>query len=216
MMMRLVVTVGLVLTVVTCRPSAVAAAERTSEAFAETGVIVDVHTFFRAAARDDSMESQVALESVAGRALVTETGVYAFLETPENENALSVAGPGSVVSVSGKLLNGSSLLHIDELALVTRVPLIEFGRYRNDTGTEVSLSGVNKCQCGLDVADLPHSCKLGHLHHLEATDGTIYNYLQFDAGKGTFLGVDSHFKAVEVKAMELPGHFLLVHSVTAQ
>ncbi len=133
-----------------------AAAQRTSEAFAETGVIVDVHTFFRAAARDDSNETPQVLESVAGRALVTESGVYAFLETPENETRLAIAGPGSVVSVSGKLLNGSSLLHIDELALVNRVPLIEFGRYRNDTGKEVSLSGVNKCQCGLDVADLPH------------------------------------------------------------
>ncbi len=66
------------------------------------------------------------------------------------------------------------------------------------------LKGTNKCQCGLDVADLPHSCTLGHLHHLEADDGKTYHYLQFAQGKDTFLGHDTHFKNLEVKGRIFP------------
>jgi hypothetical protein len=124
--------------------------------------------------------------------------------------------PGSVVHVQGKLLERGALLHIDQLELVTTVPLIDFARLRTDPGRPVTLKGVNKCQCGLAVADLPHSCELGHLHHLEADDGRIYHYLQFASGKETFLGEDSHFKPVEVSARVLPGQFLLVQSVAIE
>jgi hypothetical protein len=70
--------------------------------------------------------------------------------------------------------------------------------------------GTNKCQCGLSVAELPHSCALGHLHHLEASDGKIYHYLQYGDGKSAFLGHGTHFMNVEVKARVFPGQFLLV------
>lgn len=118
-----------------------------------------------------------------------------------------------MVHVRGKLLERGALLHVDNLQKITTVPLIDFARFRNDPGREVTLKGVNKCQCGLAVADLPHSCELGHLHHLEADDGKIYHYLQFASGKDTFLGKDSHFQPVEVTARVLPGQYLLVERV---
>ena len=195
----------------TAEPSA---GKLTSRSFSESGVIVDVHQFFSAATgKIERKPDDVVHGSVAGKALVTEHGVFAFLETPENELALAETVNGSVVNVEGKLLVEGALLHIDKLERTTTVPLIDFGRFREDVGKEVSLSGVNKCQCGLDVADLPHSCKLGHLHHLEATDGNIYNYLQFDRGQDVFLGKESHFKEVDVKARKLPGNYLIVSSV---
>ena len=150
------------------------------------------------------------------RALVTEEGVYAFLETPENQEALAETEPGSVVWIEGKLVESGALLHIDVLKKINKVPLIDFARFRNDAGREVVLKGMNKCQCGMDVADLPHSCQLGHLHHLDAADGKIYHYLQFAAGKGAFLGEGSHFKDVEVKGRALPGNYLVVENVKVE
>jgi hypothetical protein len=189
------------------------ASELTSRHFTASGVIVDVHEFFTAARGKKDRPHEVANQSVAGKALVTEDGVFAFLETPENESALAETVHGSVVKVQGKLLVEGALLHIDKLEPMTTVPLIDFGLFRRDAGKEVELSGVNKCQCGLNVADLPHSCKLGHLHHLEATDGHIYNYLQIDRGQDVFLGKDSHFAEVAVTARLLPGNYLVVSSV---
>ena len=52
--------------------------------FNERGVIVDVHSFFTAVDQSAS-NLVVAHGSVAGKALVTEHGVFGFLETPENE-----------------------------------------------------------------------------------------------------------------------------------
>ena len=184
---------------------------KSTTVFDERGVIVDVNSFFTAATRDSQAgKMAVANESVAGKALVTEDGVYGFLETPDNEKMLAATSNGSVVQIVGKLLKAAALLHVDALESKTQVPLIDFARFRNDTGIEVELEGVNKCQCGLDVGDLPHSCKLGHLHHLEAADGQIYHYLQFARGQDFFLGVESHSKPVSVKARLLPGHYLLV------
>ena len=181
-----------------------------------TGVIVDIHSFFTAAAEGSGPAELQAGHEIAGRALVTEEGVYAFLETPENAAALEETEPGSVVQVSGRLLERGALVHVDSLKAVTTVPLIDFAAFRNDPGQAVTLAGVNKCQCGLDVADLPHSCELGHLHHLEAEDGRIYHYLQFASGKDAFLGTGSHFKPVKVTARKLPGQYLLVQEVAVE
>ena len=93
------------------------------------------------------------------------------------------------------------------------MPLIDFGRLRSDPGRQVTLEGVNKCQCGLAVADLSHSCKLGHLHHLEADDGKIYHYLQTEPSKQAFLGRVAHFQPAGVTALLLPGQFLLVQQL---
>jgi len=156
-------------------------------------------------------------QGVAGRALVTADGVYAFLETPQNSKQLAQTEPGSVVHIKGKLFKEGRLLHIDLLEKTDKISLdLDLARWRNDAGQAVVLEGVNKCQCGLDVADLPHSCSLGHLHHLEASDGKTYHYLQFAGGKDTFLGRGSHFKQVEVAGRVLPGHFLLVEELRTE
>lgn len=192
-----------------------AEAPRTVEGFDERGVIVDVHTFFAAAA-SKAGAVEVAHASTAGLALVTEEGVYAFLENPENASHLAQVEPGSVVQVKGKLLKAGALLHIESLEKQTTVPLIDFARFRNDSGAEVALSGVNKCQCGLDVGSLPHSCELGHLHHLEAADGRIYHYLQFALGQKVFLGEGYHFQRVAVKGRLLPGNYLWVQDAQVE
>ena len=69
---------------------------------------------------------------------------------------------------------------------------------------------LNKCQCGLDVAELPHSCSLGHPHHLEADDRKICHFLRYGDDKAAFLGNGTNFKNVELKARVFPGQFLLV------
>ena len=208
---------GLIMTVMTLASTTAWGTSETvesSKSFESRGVIVDVHTFFTTATVGAGAAVEPEQAEVAGRALVTETGLFAFLETPHNAEQLKRTVPGSVVQVRGKLLERGALLHIDQLDLATTVPLIDFARLRTDPGKAVALKGVNKCQCGLAVGDLPHSCELGHLHHLEADDGKIYHYLQFASGKDTFLGRDSHFKPVEVSARLLPGQFLLVQNVT--
>ena len=186
-----------------------------SAPFEGHGVIVDIHSFFNAAEGSEAVQLPAEHE-IAGRALVTEEGVYAFLETPENAGALEETEPGSVVQVWGRLLERGALVHADSLKSVTTVPLIDFAAFRNDPGQQVTLAGVNKCQCGLDVADLPHSCRLGHLHHLETEDGRIYHYLQFGFGNDAFLGSGSHFRPVEVTARLLPGQYLLVQELAVE
>lgn len=187
-----------------------------SAPFEGHGVIVDINRFFAAASESGAPADLQAEQEVAGRALVTEEGVFAFLETPENAGALEETEPGSVVRVWGRLLERGALVHADSLQLATMVPLIDFAAFRNDPGQQVTLAGVNKCQCGLDVADLPHSCKLGHLHHLETGDGRIYHYLQFGSGNDAFLGSGSHFRPVEVTGRLLPGQYLLVQELTVE
>ena len=181
--------------------------------FQEKGVIVDIHHFF-AAAKGALKESFSAEdETVAGRALVTSSGVYAFLETPQNETWLKEVEPGTAVRVTGKLLLSGSLLQIDELKKIRRDPGVDLDKFRSDPGRKVKLAGANKCQCGLKVESLEASCQLGHLHHLEAADGKIYNYLQIGQARDLFLGHGFHFKNVDVSALELPGHYLLVEGV---
>ena len=105
---------------------------------------------------------------------------------------------------------GSAARSVDSLTEAKADFAVDIARYEDEEGKEVTLKGTNKCQCGLNVADLPHSYTLGHLHHLEASDGKIYHYLQYRDGKSAFLGNKSHFKNVQVKARVFPGQFLLV------
>jgi hypothetical protein len=188
-----------------------AAGTKATEPFDQHGVIVDIHQFFTAATAGADLP-QVEHATVAGQALVTEAGVFAFLETPHNDSLLAGTGHGTVVRVTGTLLPDGALLHLASVTKQTTVPLIDFASLRGGAGLPAELEGVNKCQCGLDVGALPHSCQLGHLHHLEATDGRIYHYLQFARGQDFFLGKGSHFKAVRVKARVLPGNYLVVES----
>jgi hypothetical protein len=182
--------------------------------FEADGVVADVLELFPCAIqkdkKTDQARAQATLKEVAARALVTKEGVYAFLETPENRRFLKDVKPGTAVSVKGRLLVSGALLHIDSLAKVKADPGVDLARYEDEQGKEVTLRGANKCQCGLNVAELPHSCTLGHLHHLEANDGKIYNYIQYGDGKAAFLGNGTHFKNIEVKARVFPGQFLVV------
>lgn len=182
--------------------------------FEADGVVADVLDLFPCAIKDEKKankaQSQATLKEVAARAFVTKDGVYAFLESPENQKLLKGVKPGTAVSIKGRLLVAGSLLHIDSLAKAKADPGIDLSRYEDEEGKEVTLRGRNKCQCGLNVSDLPHSCTLGHLHHLEADNGKVYQYLQYGDGKSAFLGTGTHFKNVEVKAREFPGKFLLV------
>ena len=203
-----------VLTLVLSLSSALAADVPPVTPFEADGVVADVLQLFPCAIKDEKKagraRTQTTLKEVAARALVTKDGVYAFLETPENKRALKGVEPGTAVSIKGRLLAAGALLHIDSLAKAKADPGVDLARYEDEEGKAVTLRGANKCQCGLNVADLPHSCTLGHLHHLEADDGKIYNYLQYGDGKSAFLGDGTHFKNVEVKGRMFPGQFLLV------
>ncbi len=183
-----------------------------TRAFNESGVVVDIQNFFAAAA--GAAESYVPLKGDQGRlALVTASGVYAFLETPENEVHLRGITAGDQVELSGKLLVNGTLLHIDRIRALDEALNVDLNSYRNAAGMAVTLTGQNLCQCGLDVGDLPHSCQLGHRHHLQADDGKIYHYLQYGAARKAYLGEGSHFRKVIVEVIVLPGQYLLVESV---
>jgi hypothetical protein len=182
--------------------------------FEADGVVADVLQLFPRAVNDtrkaERARAHTTQKEVAARALVTKHGVYAFLETPENRRLLRDVKPGSAVKIKGRLLTSVALLHIDSLAKAKGDPGVDLAQYGDEQGKAVTLRGANKCQCGLNVADLPHSCTLGHLHHLEADDGKIYNYIQYGDGKAAFLGEGTHFKNVAVKARVFPGQFVLV------
>ena len=178
--------------------------------FTESGVIVDMEMFFHAASSKGSADQK---EGIAGRALATAGGLYSFLETPENDEKLGDLPAGSVVHVTGKLLERGALLHIAELKRSGTISLdLDLAGLRTDPGLQITLAGTNKCQCGLDVADLPHSCKLGHLHHLEAEDGNLYHYLPDPQGIALFLGQGSHFKDVSVEGRLFPGNYIKVET----
>ena len=179
--------------------------------FDQGGVIVEVGSFFKGTGVTSRPGSQIGVTVLA---LATDTGLYSFLETPENEKKLTAIKPGTVVRVKGKLLERGALLHVAALERVSTISLdLDLAGLRSAPGRTVSLKGTNKCQCGLDVADLPHSCKLGHLHHLEAEDGKIYHYLKNESGSGLFAGEGSHSKAVEVQGRLFPGHYLSLKKV---
>ena len=203
-----------VLTLVLSLNTARAADGPSATPFQADGVVVDVLHLFPCAVKDakkaDRARAQTTQKEVAARALVTKHGVYAFLETPENKRFLKDVEPGTAVSIKGRLFAPGALLHIDSLANAKGDPGVDLARYEDEEGKQVTLRGTNKCQCGLNVAELPHSCTLGHLHHLEANDGKIYHYLQYGDGKAAFLGNGTHFKNIEVKARVFPGHFVLV------
>jgi len=184
--------------------------------FEAPGILKQVDELFQLP-KSDSKPGVIKRDSnatfeLAKRVFVTADGVYAFLETPENMLALANLKPNTPVSISGQLLTTGQLLSIDTVTVLREAPAIDLKPYREETGKLVTLRGKNLCQCGLDVSGLPHSCKLGHLHHLQTNDGTIYNYLPIGRGSETYLGQGSHFQPLEVKALLFPGHLILVET----
>ena len=77
------------------------------------------------------------------------------------------------------------------------------------------IEGVNGCQCQLDVAELPHNCKLGHLHHVQDEKGRIFNYIPTDKSYDLIKGQKgTHGKKIKVEGIRLPGNSLLVTKVS--
>ncbi len=190
------------------------AAQADVESFAGEGVIVAVHEFFGAA--KDAGDVDLVAGNVAGKAFVTANGMYAFIETPENEQQLADVAAGTAVRISGMVHHPGRLLHVDAIETLDAAPSLNLTMYATASGREATLTGKNKCQCGIKISELHTGCALGHLHHLEADDGKLYHYLQFGEGQGLFKGAGSHFKGVTVRGIVLPGQWVLVQGVTVQ
>jgi hypothetical protein len=182
------------------------------ESFRQRGQLLSLDKLFQAV-RSSTVETTQKISSL-GVVLVTETGVYSFLETPENEKHLEGVTPDTFVEITGRLLISGQLLQIQRLNRVTEEnrPQINLQMLREKKGQPVKLVGKNLCQCGLAVGSLAHSCQLGHLHHLQTSEGKIYHYLPGGDGSALFLGGPNHFKTVEITGQEFPGHYLLVTS----
>ena len=188
------------------------------EAFEADGVLVDAHDFFDVVqeARASHEDQPLVAAGVAGKALVTADGVYAFIETPSNLERLQPFTGENPVHVAGMVHHAGRLLHVDSIKAIADAPEVDLERYRSAAGERVTLGGNNKCQCGIKIAELHTSCQLGHLHHLEADDGRLYHYLQIAQGRDAFQGKNSHFKPLEISGLLLPGRFLLVESAQAR
>ena len=183
--------------------------------FQANGVLVLATTFFDVVGeRVDVRDVIVNLAdgATSDLAFVTGDGVYAFLETPENLEALKGIAPGSSVRLVGKLLREGRLLHVDDAEAAEGLGF-DTGGIAASAGEAVTLTGTNKCMCGISIAEMHTSCTLGHLHHLVAEDGQIYQYLQFAAGKDATATMQYHFANVTVTGLLLPGHFLLVDEI---
>lgn len=184
------------------------------ESFAADGVIVAVHEFFDIT--KDAGDVDLVAATVTDKALVTADGMYAFIETPENEQQLADIAGSTAVRVEGMVHHPGRLLHVDSITTLDAAPAINLTTYAAATGRRMTLTGKNKCQCGIKISELHTSCKLGHLHHLEAADGKLYHYLQFDQGNALFQGQGTHFKDVTIDGVVLPGQWVLVRDVTLQ
>ncbi len=182
--------------------------------FEADGVVADVLGLFPCALKDskkvDRARAQTTLKEVAAPRPGHQGWRLCVPRIPREQASPQGREARDRRSHQGATPRCRALLHIDALSKAKGDAGVDLARYEDEEGKAVNLRGTNKCQCGLNVAELPHSCTLGHLHHLEADDGQIYNYLQYGDGKAAFLGEGTHFKNVELKARLFPGHFLLV------
>ena len=179
--------------------------------FDQIGLLVEASSFFEATRGRATAE--IVEAGTADRALVTPEGVFAFLETPANAEKVGPIEPNTPVRLQGKLLTRGNLLHTESVEAVPSPGAVDARRFQSDPGPTVTLTGTNKCMCGIKVAEMHTSCELGHLHHLVAEDGKIYHYLQYALGRDALATMNYHFKPMRVVARELPGHFLLVESI---
>ncbi len=193
------------------QPAAAPVKRPDTEPFKADGVIVAIEKLFTAVPADEPFVAA----GVAGKVLVTADGIYAFIETPGNLEKLEAASGGTPVRVTGMVHHPGRLLHIDSIERVMTLPPSTVA-LDSSTAVPTTLTSKNVCQCGIKIAELHTSCKLGHYHYLQADDGKIYHYLQTAAGRDAFKGTGSHFKRVEVTGIVLPGQFILAESVTVQ
>jgi|GEM_PF-811285 len=182
--------------------------------YESVGIVVVRHSFFNAAkdALAAEKDYKAPKEILADRLLITKDGVMSFLEAPQNKKLLEKIEPGSAVKVKGKIYRPGSLLLLDEATAQTEKPDIDTTRFSNAAGAKTSFAGANQCQCALDLAGLPTSCKLGHLHHLKVGE-VLYHYLPIGTGAKALMGEKSHNTNVTVEALVLPGNQLLVTSI---
>jgi hypothetical protein len=180
--------------------------------FRQRGQLLSLDKLFHSVRRS-TIETTQKITSL-GVVLVTESGVYSFLETPENEKHLEGVAPDTFVEITGQLLISGQLLQIERLNRLTeeKRPQVDVQMLREKKGQPVELVGKNLCQCGLEVGGLEHSCRLGHLHHLQTSEGKIYHYLPAGDGSALFQGGPNHFRTVEIIGQEFPGQYLLVTS----
>lgn len=150
------------------------------------------------------------------RMLVTEQGVYSFLETPANAALLDDVQPGKAVRVTATEYPRGRVLWLETLDPM-ETQNIDEKQFSSAKGKPVRLSGKNRCQCHLFLAREKGTCELGHLHHFQDEDFIMYHYLptpearQLIRGWGEE-GPRTHNKTVTVDALLLPGHHLLVKS----
>jgi hypothetical protein len=183
-------------------------------AYTGQGYLVVAHSFYAVAVPALAAEKnyQPPREPLADRLFVTADGVYAFVESPANKKLLDGIKPDTAISVKGKLLSQGSLLLLDEAVVLKAVVDVDQKKYRDDAGKPVALEGYSRCQCALDLAGLPTSCALGHLHHLQLADGSLYSYLPIGDGAAALAGKPAHNSKLRVEALLLPGRQLLVRS----
>lgn len=174
--------------------------------FSAKGIIADVQNFYLKAKDEKAVVSAKDRLLSSYIVLVNANGVYSFLEREENEKFLKEIKVGDHVEIKGKLLEAGFLVEIESLTTLKEKSEVDLKIVQESEGKPISLEGINKCQCGLKVGELKHSCKLGHLHHLQTEDGKIYHYLEPDKSKDMKL----HFKKMKVDALLFPGNFIKI------
>ncbi|QQE13766.1 hypothetical protein JD969_09985 [Planctomycetota bacterium] len=185
--------------------------------FDQVGEVRKLTGFFDAAKKEK--KSNGKLDSLTDLVLVTNKGVYHFIETPANREALSSIENGQKVHAKGKAYNHGGLVYLDGVKVLDKKEAskvkLNAKQFSSAKGQKVVLEGVNGCQCQLDVGELPHSCKLGHLHHMQDEKGRIFNYIptakSYDLIKGQ---KGTHGKKIKVEGIRLPGNSLLVTKVS--
>jgi len=180
--------------------------------FDQVGVVVVKHSFFDTVrlSPEDEKKYVAPAEVLADRLLVTVKGVYNFLETPDNKRLVGGLEPGTVITARGKLYAAGDLLVLASIEKAEAGVKVDTSKFSSAKGAAATLEGTNRCQCSLDLAGLPHSCTLGHLHHLQTADGTLYHYLPLGTGPNLHAGRGSHGAKVKLDAMVLPGNNLQV------
>ncbi|PCJ60925.1 MAG: hypothetical protein COA79_07655 [Planctomycetota bacterium] len=175
------------------------------EEFSENGVLVNIKKFYvEVKSLDVKTDKKKSLSSYV--AFICKKGVYSFLETKENDKFLETVTLGQTVELKGKVLISGNLVEIGSLSKTDKKIDIDMKKLKKTQGKSIRLKGVNKCQCGLKVSTLSHSCKLGHLHHIQTTEGSIYHYLE--AGKSS--NMKMHFKKIDTNAEVYPGNFITI------
>jgi len=86
------------------------AADEVVVPFEAAGSLVDIHSFF---ARTSEEKPEVAGTSVAGLGFVVNDQVYAFVESPEDEQILAGIEPGAGLLLAGKLFVPGALRELE-------------------------------------------------------------------------------------------------------